>query len=401
MQKIIEYFQLKDIGAYELLFALYPILAGYKYSFPLFALLLFLMAIWGCAKSKSRIHFPKPLLCLAIYVFIHEMAIRMLLNKVPGYFDNNLLSYAIVLVSIPFIASALNYKKLVGSMNFIAVVCMIGLVYQYMVMMAGGDVHPIKLPFMPDMDETSRLYSILMRPSSFFWEPQSYCSFMMIPQFLAFSKKKIVWASIITLSMLLSGSTTGIITSLVMFILYIFCGEISKKMRYRLLIVAVAIGCMFTYSSLFDKGREKIENVEYESTSRLYNGPVLVAHMPTSDLVFGGVSASVPDYYFEGKAPGAILLEKFDSIYVSSIWFAIVKLGFVGLLLFLAVYILPMKRNKSIRFYLIPLILTLFSNPDFIGPIFAFELIFIYSYIRNAKNKIIYESTYINDTVRQ
>lgn len=401
MQKIIEYFHLKDIGAYELLFALYPILAGYKYSFPLFALLLFLMAIWGCAKSKSRILFPKPLLCLAIYVFIHELVLRMLLNKIPGYFDNNILSYAIVLVSIPFIASALNYKKIVGSMYLIAVVCMIGLVYQYMLMMAGGDVHPIKLPFMPEMEETSRLYSILSRPSSFFWEPQSYCSFMMIPQFLALSEKKIEWASIITFSMLLSGSTTGIITSAVMIILYVFWGEISKTMRTRLLFLAVAIGSVFTYSSLFDKGREKLENVDYESTSRLYNGPVLVAHMPTSDLFFGGVSASVPDYYFEGKAPGAILLEKYDSIYISSIWFAIVKLGLVGLLLYLAVYILPMKRNKSIRFYLIPLILTLFSNPDFIGPIFAFELIFIYSYIRNAKNKNIYESTYINDTVRQ
>ena len=266
-------------------------------------------------------------------------------------------------------------------------------------MMAGGEVHPIKLPFMPDMDETSRLYSILMRPSSFFWEPQSYCSFMMVPQFLAFSEKKMAWAAIITLSMLLSGSTTGIITSAIIFLLYIFSGEISKKVRNRLIIIAVAIGCTFIFSSLFDKGREKMENVDYESTSRLYNGPALVAHMPISDLVFGGVSASVPDYYFEGKAPGAILLEKFDTIYVSTIWLAIVKLGLVGFILYLAVYIKPMRNNKNIRFYLIPLIATLFSNPDFIGSVFAFEFIFIYSFIRNNKNYNIHESTYINDAV--
>lgn len=399
MQKIFEYFHLKDIGIYEILFALYPILVGYKYSFPVFALLLIVMAIWGGMKNHKSINISKPLIWLTIYVVIHEVVLRMLLNKVPGYFDNNLLSYAIVLVSIPFIASALNYKKLVGSINWVAIVCIIGLIYQYIVMMAGGEVHPIKLPFMPDMDETSRLYSILMRPSSFFWEPQSYCSFMMVPQFLAFSEKKMAWAAIITLSMLLSGSTTGIITSAIIFLLYIFSGEISKKVRNRLIIIAVAIGCTFIFSSLFDKGREKMENVDYESTSRLYNGPALVAHMPISDLVFGGVSASVPDYYFEGKAPGAILLEKFDTIYVSTIWLAIVKLGLVGFILYLAVYIKPMRNNKNIRFFLIPLIATLFSNPDFIGSVFAFEFIFIYSFIRNNKNYNIHESTYINDAV--
>lgn len=399
MRRIINYFHLKDIGFYELWFALYSILVGYKYSFPIFALMLVIMALWGFIKSKKRIYFPKPLFWLTIYVVIHEVILRILLKRVPEYFDSNLLSYIIVLSSIPFITTALNYRKLVGSLNWVAIICMIGLVYQYIIMMAGGEVHPIKLPFMPEMDETSRLYSVIMRPSSFFWEPQSYCSFMLVPQFIAFSEKKIAWASIITLSMLLSGSTTGIITSVVIFLLYMLSGELSKKVRKRLAFVAIAIGFFFLSSSLFDKGRDKMENVDYEKTSRLYNGPVLVAHMPHSDLMFGGIAASVPDYYFEGKAPGARLLEKADYVYVSTIWLAIVKFGIVGLLLYLAIYLFPMADNKRIRYYLIPLITTLFSNPDFIGPIFAFEFIFIYSYIKQENN--IYESTYANNSIRQ
>lgn len=382
MKKIIRYFHLNNIGIFELLFAFYPIIAGYKYSLPMFAIVLLAFDVWILFFKRKKIVFDKKIVILFVYVFCHELFLLATLPPTPAYFVNNFLSYLLVVVSIPIISSGLDFQKFVGALYFVSLICLGGLIYHFLVISAGGEVHPIKLPFMPEMESTSRLYDVMKRPSSFFWEPQSYCSFMFIPLFLAFKEKKILWAFTIIFSLLLSGSTTGIIMSFVVIAIYIFTQGLSYKTKYGILLLSVPVFFLFINLSLFQVGREKMMDTDINDNSRLYNGPVLVSRMQVNEFILGVHDFSASDYYMSGKTgSSSYLIDKYDTIYISTFWHVIVKFGLIGLIIYMSLYLVPLIRNRSLLLYLGPLIATLFSNPDFLGAYFAFEFIFIYSFL--------------------
>lgn len=394
MNSLINRLHLKKVGLLEILFAMYPILMGYQYgSVPCSLLFLIIMDALALAKKK-RIRNNKTMLFLTVFVLLHEFVLFFTLPSVPSSFVNLVIGFAITLLSIPIITSAIDYDKIVGSINWVTIICIIGLVFQFMELQISGSVTALKVPFMPALDQESRLFEESFRPSSFFWEPQSYCSFMFVPLFIALLDKNYIWSVVIIISMFLSGSTTGIIMSGVILILFVFTQEAGFKSKVMMIIAGVGLGVLLFTSSLFTKGVEKMENVNYEENSRLYNGPALVINMPIEDLILGGNAADVSDYYASGAAGSGYLLEKYDKVYVSTFWEVIVKFGIIGLVLYMAVYIYPIRKNKATLLYMGPLIVALFSNPDFIGGLFAFEFIFIYAFLKknpsSKANNVIY-----------
>lgn len=110
--------------------------------------------------------------------------------SIPSYFPNSFIADVIYLVSIIIIVPHLDFEKLKNAIYIVSIVCIIGMFYHVILIMSGQSIQPIKLPFMPDMSSQTRLYSFLDRPTSFFWEPQSYASFMLVPLFFTLYEKR-------------------------------------------------------------------------------------------------------------------------------------------------------------------------------------------------------------------
>lgn len=388
MRKILDYLNIRRFGLLEVLIALYPILMGYQYSnIPctlLFLLIMDLLALF----RKTNLFLPsKCMKYLTIFVVVHEIILCATMNYLPSYHINSIISLLVIVPSIFVIVPVVNFEKLKGSINFIAVICMMGMIYHFVILQTGHYVSPIKIPFMPNMQSETRLYGEVFRPCSFFWEPQSYCSFMSAPLFYSLIDKKYFWTVLIILSMFLSTSTTGIAISILSLAVFVLTQNITKSQRVIFLFLGIGLVYILFTADFLSVGVEKMESISYEASSRLYNGPTLIANMCMEDLLFGINYSNVYDYYMDGNVQ-AVLIEKYGSIFMPSFWNALAKFGVIGLLLYVGVYVESIRRSKMLLVYVLPLIVALFTNPDFLGGLFAFEFIVIYSFIIFENQKV-------------
>lgn len=383
VSRIMKYLQLQKVGFLELLVALYPILAGYSYGV-IHGNILFILLCAVVSLFKKR-HVVKTtwLNILIIFILLHE---TLLMAVIPpnGYFINNTISILIICVCIIPIVRAIDYEKLVGSLNWVAILSIGGLVYQAGIVMAGGTVSPLKLPFMPDLDTDSRLFEVVVRPSSFFWEPAALVTFLMVPLFISLTQKKYLWSGVLILSMFLSTSSTGILMSLVMLVVYVFTQKIKLRTRLFVLIFGAALTFALLNSPYFEAGVDKIENTDPEKNARLMNGIFLYNSLNTTEKFLGIEAANVDDYY---SAHGGMYYGV-GSVFVPTFWHTLAKYGIVGLFIFLCIYFRLLIKDRSLIPYILVLFISMFFQSMSIGSSgFAYQLIFLYSYVNRSSLK--------------
>lgn len=378
-----------NVGLLEMSIALYPIIAGYGYGSFKFAFG-FLLIIDICLIGRirqSNVSF-RQLYQYFAFVVLHNTIWLFLLQPVPSYFVNSCIADVIYLVSIVLIVPHLDFVKLKNSIFIVAAICMGGMVYHVLMIQTGHSIQPIKLPFMLEMETQSRLYAYLDRPTSFFWEPQSYASYMLVPLFFLLREKRMLFAFIVAASMLVSTSTTGILMAI--FMVGFFLLTQKQKTWYRILGVAAIIGLVYflLYSSFTSSGLEKLENTNLEENNRTINGFLIAQDMNFFDLVFGVPYANLQDAYDAGYITRNIIVMADGVVFVSAFWVCLCCQGLIGLFFFLNVYWGIFRTDKSVLPYLLCIIISLFSNPDILGASYVFQLIIMYTFISyNQKTK--------------
>lgn len=384
MNKALKYLGLRDVGAFEVLVALYPILAGYTWGV-LKGNLIFiaLLTVWALALKRQGKFKMLWLELLIAFVAIHEF-ILMAIIPVQSYFINNTISILVISLSIIPIARAVDFNKLVGALNWVSIFSILGIVYQFTMVVRGIPVSPLKLPFLPEMESTTRLYSESIRPSSFFWEPAAFVTFLMVPLFISLYQKKYIWTAILILAMFLSTSSTGILMSMVMLAVYILTQKV--KFWTRIFVVVLGIGLLYglTHSSYFDAGVEKIENTDPEKNARLMNGWFLYQSMSEEEVLLGVDAANIDEYYAKhgGYYFGA------GNVFVPSFWLTLAKYGIVGLFLFFMVYISILRKDKATLPYIIVLFISMMFQSVSIGSCgFAYQLICLYAFVNRGAIK--------------
>jgi len=96
---------------------------------------------------------------------VHETVLFFTLPSVPSYFFNSYVGQVIIFLSILIIGPNLNFKKLLSSINIVAIISMLGLLTQLPTTLSGGTATPISLPFLPALDSSARAFEELNRPS--------------------------------------------------------------------------------------------------------------------------------------------------------------------------------------------------------------------------------------------
>lgn len=382
MRKFFSSLHLKDVGFLEMFVALYPILRGYSYGGLMNLEIVALLGIVFISLFKNkRAHDKafKPMVLLFGYIMLHNFIWLFVMHNVPSYYINTWIIYLLSFISIFIVAPRLDFNKLIGSINWVALFCVAGLFTQAVVVAAGGAVTPIKLPFMPDLPHDSRVYWEVVRPSSFFWEPNAYVSFMLMPLYLSLLKKNYVWSSIIVLSLLLSTSTTGIILS---FAIIGFHGlSLNRKSMFARVVVVLMLVMLYlslTQFEVFEFGLDKLSNTDVTTDSRTANGPTFVAAMPFEDLILGGTYANPGDYYASGRLGSLDIQVYGPDIYMSSLWRMIAMYGILGLFFYLFMYLALLFKCKAAWPYILCLIIELLTSSSFLGGTFSYEMMFVF-----------------------
>lgn len=389
--KFFDYLHLKEVGVLELLFALYPILLGYQYgSIPLAILMLLIMDALALFKvGKVSLAKCKPMLYLFVFVFLHQVLWYVLVPELSGSFINNTLYYIIVFISFFLIGPALNFDKLNGSINWVALLVIGGLLYQIPIVLSGGFIQPLKLPFLP-MPESSRLFDEVWRPTSFFWEPQSIVSFLLIPLFISLYESKYAWTVILAISMLLSTSTTGIVYVFTIIILTFVLRRKGLGSSWLLVFIVIGLYVALMNSDIFQLGTEKLLNSDITTDSRTAQGWWVCSTMPSQYWILGAPFEDAYHYYMAGLANNPNIVTYGESVYMATFWMVIFHFGIVGLFFYLMPYIFMLKRDRLIIPFMFCLIMALFSNPDFIKGSFVFDMVFAYVFIN--RNRIKYDN---------
>ena len=373
-----------NIGILELAIALYPIIAGYGYgSFQLaFGFLLIVDIFLINRKRQHKYSFGKIYQYMA-FIVVHCAIWLLVMPSIPSYFINSFIADIIYFISIVIIVPQGDFDKLKNAIYIVTIICAVGMLYHVFMIKSGHSIQPIKLPFMPDMSSKARLYSFLDRPTSFFWEPQSYASFMLVPLFFLLREKRLICAFAIAATMILSTSTTGIIMALFMIGFYMVTQK--QKMQYRILGIIAVIGLVYflLYSSFTAAGLEKLQNTDVEENNRTINGLLIAKDMSFFDWLFGVPYANLQDAYEAGYITNNLIIHADGEVFVSAFWICLCCQGIIGLFFFLSIYLDILKNDKTVLPYLICIIIGLFSNPDILGAAYVFQLIIMYTFIIN------------------
>lgn len=372
LKKVIGYLDLQHVGFLEMFFALTPILCGFHLGAMPLSLLMWvvLIGIVILQGKINQIRFYKPLLYFTIYWLAHTLVI-MAIDNVNF---NGFVSQIIYFIAVFSIYPVLDLEKLKGSLNWVAIISIAGLLYQWQEILRGGMVRPLGIPGL-EMSATRLMYESL-RPSSFFMEPASYVAFMIYPLFFALSEKKYIWVVVLILSVFLTTSTTGLVLSFIMLAVSMLGVRKAKSWTWIVtLVIGGGLYLALTNFSAFEMGVEKIENTDASTNVRLSQGIYVVSTMQPEEYVFGVPYSSSYNYCISGRVTNAVFYG--ESVFLSTFWEILLLYGIVGLALYLNVYLQILKQNRITLPLVVSLIAVLFSSGYALGVLYIFSMIML------------------------
>lgn len=369
-----------NIGLLELMFAFFPIISGYQYpGLPMGTLWILLMDFIALSRRKKII---KDNLLFFLYAFIifHELVVFFATGLSITHL-NNIFSTIVCLSGVIIIPGALDFKKLVRSLYIVGFIACIGIIYHFILLLSGKWITPILLPFLPAPPITSRAFEEMGRPVSFFWEPASFVTFMMVLLFISIVKKEWPIMLFFFFCILLSTSTNGIILAPLMLAIYVLGSKAKIVSKLMVVVILVSMSLFFFSSSLFEQGIQKAEETEFSENVRLSNGVKLVSTMPLGDIILGISAPNTDNYINENYTELRGFHGDTRNFYISDFWYVLVVYGIIGLILHLSTYLKFTLSEKRLLPYVVVLLVAQFSQSISFRSLYVYQFIFIFSFI--------------------
>ena len=386
-RNVVDNLQLDRIGTIEFIVALYPILSCYQYG-PIPLSLLTLVILFLVIRNKSRetvLHNQiKDLKRLTAFVLLHDFVWIFVMGvNTPAVFINSLISLSITLLTLKSIIPYCKWERLVGSINAVSLICVIGLFYQFIQVQNGESVGMLKLPLLPESG-LSR-HDMYPRPHSFFEEPASYSQYMLVPMIMGLIYKNYLWVGLIALSVLLSSSTTGLLLLFVLIIIYVLLGNAPIWSKTVIVLIGGSLIWLLLNSDLFTFAIEKFlyESENSSDNIRLAQGPAIVSTMNFGDFLFGAPYANAYDYCIK-RGVSTSLFEIYgkgkDSIvYMTTFWQLLLRFGVTGFTLYILVFLKFIKYRDIVPLVICFLIMT-YTAAFWFFQSFVFYVLIFYSY---------------------
>lgn len=247
--------------------------------------------------GKCFILLDKSFLFFMIVLLVHEMIMIFVHSSDAKTIINNIIGAIIAVAIVGTLSSRINLKKLKRVYYIIAIIVSFMLLYHAVLVYGlGRAVTPIQL--IPGLISHSTLQweRSLMRPMSCFIEPQAYATFMIPAIFFLLNDKKMIWALIATICILLSTSSLGILMCAVMWLFVLFDSDLSLQIKIGIVVLGIVFLVVALQSNISQFAFNKIKNIDISSDARLSQGFIIYSQMPIGDQVLGIGKRSLVDY---------------------------------------------------------------------------------------------------------
>lgn len=385
----------KKISIIEIFIPIFYILNQYKVGNVSLGLIAMLFVILWTIFKTHRLCVPSPLLVLFGFMLLHDFIKVFIVS--PNIFT--WIERSIYLLFLSLIIRNVDRDNLYKVWKFVGIVAVIGLFYQsYQVYILGQPVSMIKIiPF--GTSESANYLHEYMRPHSFFLEPAAYATWILPLLYMVMARGKIFFAMLISISVMLSTSSTGLIMVGIIWLYFSFINVNEKGHRRNGLILVsvfiIGIGA-FTSLGIFDASLEKITNISLNNTSnstRLILGFQLFAHAPMEYKIMGIPFDSVEAYLKSGVVNLSIYGLSLSTSYlgfVNAIGNCLLMYGIFGAFFYLRLfYKYFLRADKSLKCYVLLCFLAILGQSVFWNSLFVTQMAVILGCMEKPECKVI------------
>jgi hypothetical protein len=322
----------------------------------------------------------KSLLLFFSYVVVSQLLLGVVQGEIV--IIKNLFMAFISTFTVIVVYNIVTEEDFFKAYKVFGIICTIGLFYHVIcVYILKQPVSPIIIlpnAFVPDTNWAYNLY----RPMSIFQEPAAYAGFML--PLLAYSiyKKEIMFSIIISISIIMSTSSIGILMTFGIWAYSIFFVVNSKLTKIGLVFVFFVILIFFVSNDLFAYSADKIMNINLENDLRLANGFLILGNMSGKDLLFGIGMGNITNYL---NMHGLNYRN-----YISTISGTMINYGIIGFLFYCDMLFKFWKKQRhNVQLYVLIIIILSFAQTILFNMAFQYYFLsyFVCSY-RDNRNYI-------------
>lgn len=277
---------------------------------PLGTVLVFLITLMCfCFSRSKRLYINrlnnKLLLYFALYIIAQQMVVLLIFPSISfGTHFKSLLMYVCGIFSVLILSDAIDKNVFEKSYFVIGLIACIGLLAQaFQVYILHGLTRMIILPGMEKLlSAGTRSYIDYLynrgRPSSFFTEPSGFANFFAPLIIILIRKRKMFIAAFISVCVLLTTSTVGIVVVAAIWSYWAFF-IVDKKIHKIIAMFVFFAACIWIFNStLFSTTVNKLLGTNLLTNERSSSAFMIIKQMPVTDIITGVGSTNVSDYVY-------------------------------------------------------------------------------------------------------
>ena len=357
----------------------YPVLQFYfigslSLAFYVYTPLLFVLFI-----QKKHLKIDKSLLVLylvTVFIQIAQIFLPYISFSVTWH---NMVMYTFYLLSIICVSNYVSLKEFMKPYTATCLVFIIGMFFQAFQLYA---LHiPVTGPItlFPSLlgEKNVSLGDDLIRPMSFFQEPQAFATYIVIFIIIMLEEKNYAMAALASLSVLLSTSTEGLALTAIVWVLYVVFSKTRPITKGLILVGLVLVAGWYMSAEYFSVGLDKAINQDYESNARLVNGFLILGNMDLRGFVWGMGTAA--NYFFNQM--GALIGQVDDEnvVYFTTATGVFITYGiFVGIAYWVCLLKKIRLNHKSLFTFGLCLCIIPFAQTCLWSPAFVYMLSYYY-----------------------
>ena len=352
---ILQYYSLGSTGSY-----------GSFITYAYVALLLILNI------GRTRFAYNKGLFIFIIYAILSQPIVFSLYGGFNSARLFNYLTVIYIFVSLCVFSDRIHWARFLRCYSFLAYVSSAFIVLQaFQVYVLGQKVMGMAL--LPC--DTSSWYDGGDRPCGLFPEPSVYAFYVLPLIYLKLKKNQIRSAIILTASVILSTSSLGIFSLIVIWVWFLFVSvqDIRKASIYLILIIFAVIIAVQTPMGQFAIG--KIIDTDYANSPRLTRGWFIFANLSSFQQLFGIGFNNLLYFIQHGLVQltdyASTIVSEENIAYVTSVYGVMIGYGALGWCLYFLPFVKLLKDETEhsvliFLFLILSLAQTMFFNMNFL-----------------------------------
>lgn len=299
-------------------------------------------------------------------------ATTLLVNYSQSWFErsvwiHNLWTTFINILPLLFLQSRTDKKMFMQTVLIVATLAAALVIFQRFQLMVSGSYTSYYLP-LPMTEDVSE---IGLRPVGFFREPAHVCLYLLPAFYLALSTKRVFFALLFAIGILMSESTTGFVMVAIVFAYWYFLGKKGNKIIVLIGAAAVVYLIFKNASDIISSSTDRLSTLDPTSTLRLLGAMEVLDHFDTGNFIFG-IGLNQLAGFGELVARDSELAN-----YSNSVIYSIISYGLIGLTLLISFVVYLFKKFPLSRGFLIIFIGLLLSDQLLFSTHFLYLVSFI------------------------